>query len=177
MVLEMTTKLLLKARRFSVERRTITRPGKKPVTRDVVVHPGAVVILPILHDGRIVLVRQIRRSVDEELLELPAGTLEPEEEPIDAAKRELEEETGFRAQRIEPFIEFYPSPGVLTERMYAFVATELTHIGQRLDESEEIEVEVLAAESVRRMLASGEFCDGKTIATLGTWFARNGLTR
>ena len=163
---------LLKGRRFTVERRTITRQGKDPVTREIVVHPGAVVILPITEDGRIVMIRQFRRAIEEQLWELPAGTLEPDEKPIATAARELEEETGYRAGRLQPLIEFYPSPGILTERMYAFVATELTHVGQRLDGSEEIEMEVLPRDRVERMLVSGEFHDGKTIATLGLWFLR-----
>ena len=168
----MNRQQLLKASRFTVERRTIDCPGKGRITRDVVVHPGAVVILPILSNDRFIMIRQFRRAIDEELWELPAGTLEPDEKPIVTAARELEEETGYRAGRIDPLIDFYPSPGILTERMYAFVATELEHVGQRLDGGEEIEVEILPRDGIRRMLIGGEFHDAKTIATLGLWFLR-----
>jgi ADP-ribose pyrophosphatase len=168
----MTREQLLKTRRFTVERRTTREPGKDPVAREVVVHPGAAVVLPILEDGRILLNRQFRPTVEKALLELPAGTIDPGEKPVETAARELEEETGYRAARLEPLIEFYPSPGVLTERMYAFVATELTFVGQRLDSGEEIEVEVVPRDHVERMLIDGEFHDGKTIATLGLWFLR-----
>ena len=168
----MNRETLLKTKRFSVERRSIARPEKEPEVREVVVHPGAVVILPIFQDGRIAMIRQHRRAIEEYLWELPAGTLEPEEKPIDCAARELEEETGYRAGRLQPLIEFYPSPGILTERMHVFVATELTHVGQRLDSGEEIEVEIMPRDRVERMLVSGEFHDGKTIATLGLWFLR-----
>jgi ADP-ribose pyrophosphatase len=168
----MTREPLLKTRRFTVERRTIPRPGKEATVREVVVHPGAAVVLPILKDGQIVMIRQFRAALNQGLWELPAGTLDEGEQPIETARRELEEETGYRAGRIEPLIDFYTSPGVLTERMYAFVATELTQVGQRLDEGEELEVEPMPRDRVERMLLNGELHDGKTIATLGLWFLR-----
>ena len=87
-------KRLLSSPVFTVEHREYVRPGQSPVARDVVVHPGAVVILPILEDGRIVMIRNFRYTVEQELWELPAGTLEPGEAPLDTARRELEEEAG-----------------------------------------------------------------------------------
>ena len=89
-------KRLLTTCLFRVEQRVYHRPGQEPISRDVIVHPGAVVILPILNDRRIVMIRNYRYTVEEELRELPAGTIEPEEEPIETARRELEEETGTR---------------------------------------------------------------------------------
>jgi ADP-ribose pyrophosphatase len=160
---------------FTVEHREYPRPGKDPVRRDVVVHPGAVVILPILDARRIVMIRNYRYAVEKELWELPAGTLEPDETPIETARRELEEESGYRAGRIVPLQEFYTSPGVLDERMHAFVATELTEVGQNLQGTERITVRVLDRDEVRRMLVDGELADGKTIAVLGLYFTRDGL--
>ena len=128
----MQKELLLTTRLFEVERRVFPRVGQTSVRRDVVVHPGAVVILPVLEDGRLVLIRNYRYPVEKELLELAAGTREPDETPLETARRELEEETGYRAGVIEPLTEFYTSPGILTERMYAFLATDLTEVGQNL---------------------------------------------
>jgi len=102
---------LLTAHTFAVERRTFVRPGEATVTREIVVHPGAVVILPFLPDGRIVMIRNYRYTIEDELWELPAGTREPNETPIETARRELEEETGYRARTMTPQMEFYTSPG------------------------------------------------------------------
>ena len=162
-------KQLLRTRLFTVEHRVYTRPGQEPVARDVVVHPGAVVILPILDERRIVMIRNYRYTLESELWELPAGTLEPNEEPIDTARRELEEETGYRAGRMHPLMEFFTSPGFLTERMHAFVATDLTVVGQRLQGAEQIVSEVVEVTEVRDRLLRGEFVDGKTIAVLGRY--------
>ena len=165
-------KRLLSTPLFSVEHREFPRPGAPPLGRDVVVHPGAVVMVPILEDGRIVMIRNYRHSVEEELLELPAGTRSPGESPIETARRELEEETGYRAESMHPLTEFYTSPGICTERMHAFVATHLTHVGQRLEEGEQIRPEIVEDAAARRMIADGALRDGKTIAALGTYFAR-----
>lgn len=165
-------KQLLATRVFSVERRTHPRPDGEPITRDVVVHPGAVVVLPIASEGKIIMIRNHRLTVEEELWELPAGTREPNEAPIDTARRELEEETGYRAGRMDPLVEFYTSPGICTELMHAFVATDLTLVGQNLEPGEQIVVESLSFAEVERRLVDGRFRDGKTIATLGTYFAR-----
>ena len=167
-------KRLLSTRLFTVEHREYPRAGGEPVRRDVIVHPGAVVILPILDERRIVMIRNYRYTVEQELWELPAGTLEPNEAPIDTALRELEEEAGYRAGQMTKMVEFFTSPGILTERMHAFVATNLTPVGQNLQGTEQISVKVLDIERVRRMLTTGEIHDGKTIAVLGTYLVRNG---
>lgn len=165
-------KQLFSTERFTVEQRVSPGSGDEPIVREVVVHPGAVVILPILDDGRIVMIRNHRIAVGWELWELPAGTREPGEEPIETAGRELEEETGFHAGRLSPLIEFYSSPGFCTELMHTFVATDLSPVGQRLEPGERIVVETLSTDEVQRRLVAGEFKDGKTIAVLGTYFAR-----
>jgi len=164
--------LLLSTSRFSVERRVFVGADGRSVTREVVVHPGAVVILPILDARRIVMIRNFRHTVEQELWELPAGTAEPNEPPIETARRELEEETGYRAGTMTPLTEFFTSPGVLTERMFAFVATELQPVGQRLEVGERIVAEIVELDRARTWLTNGELRDGKTIAVLGTYFAR-----
>ncbi|MBI4716284.1 MAG: NUDIX hydrolase [Planctomycetes bacterium] len=173
----MTRTHLLTTRLFSVEHREFPRPGRPPIGRDVVVHPGAVVILPLLSEQQIVMIRNFRYTVERALWELPAGTREPNESPLETAKRELEEETGYRAAVMSPFLEFYPSPGILTERMYVFAASELTQVGQGLQDNEQITVEVVGVDVARERLVRGEFEDAKTIATLATYFLRNAPRR
>lgn len=159
-------------RRFSVEERVYRRGPTETFKRAVVLHPGAVVVLPLLTARSMVFVRQFRHAPEVELLELPAGTLEPGEPPIETARRELIEETGYRAGRIEPLIEFYPSPGILSELMRAFVATDLEWVGARPDPGEDLTLETLEIEEVRKRLVAGAFRDGKTLAVLGIFFAR-----
>ncbi|MEZ6086160.1 MAG: NUDIX hydrolase [Phycisphaerae bacterium] len=162
---------LLHTPKFDVELWKVALSDGREVDRQVVVHPGAVTILAIGEDGSIVMIRNRRFAADQVLFELPAGTLEADEDPKECAHRELIEETGYRAQTIEPLIEFYTSPGICTERMYAYVARGLTHVGQDLDDSEEIDVEIVAADKIRQDLIEGKLLDGKTIAVLGTYFA------
>lgn len=161
--------LLLTAAKFEVARLTFEGPDGAEIIRDVVEHPGAAVVLPQLNDGRIVLIRNLRRTVGKVLWELPAGTLEPNEAPQLCAARELEEETGYRAGTITPLTEFFASPGILNERMYGFLATELEPTAQALDETEEIEVFAIPQWQVRDMLKDGHIEDGKTIALLLYW--------
>src|SRR5688572_14649987 len=116
------TNILLTARKFRVKLRIQTTSDGRTHEREIVVHSGAVTILPILPDGRICLIRNFRVAVDQSLIELPAGTLEPNEDPTKTAHRELIEETGYRAGRLERLCEFYMSPGILSERMIVYTA-------------------------------------------------------
>ncbi|MCO4763089.1 MAG: NUDIX hydrolase [Myxococcales bacterium] len=140
-----------------------------PIRRALIVHPGAVVILPILSDGSVVLIRNDRWSLGRPLLELPAGGLDPEESPLAAAGRELIEETGYQAEKITPFGSFFAAPGTSNEVMHAFIATDLAFVGQRLQPDEKIEVVTMTREAVRMAIVEGQFEDGKTLAILGRW--------
>ena len=151
--------------RFALQRWRNEETGRE-VEREVCVHPGAVVVLPLRQDGCVVLIRNRRQAIDQVLLELPAGTLEKDEEPAKCAARELLEETGYRAGRIEPLASFYTSPGVLTEKMYAFVAYDLKAEQSALEEGEEIELAPTPISQVVAMCGDGRIVDGKTIATL-----------
>ena len=135
----------------------------------VVEHPGAAVIVPVLDDGRVVLIRNTRWSVDQELLELPAGTLEPGEPPLECAARELTEETGYVASRLEPLVSFYATPGICTERMHGFIATGLREASQSLDPTEQIVVAPTTSERVSELIANGQIQDGKTLSLLLYW--------
>jgi ADP-ribose pyrophosphatase len=132
----------------------------------VVVHPGAVVILPFLDEKTILLIRNRRYAISQILLELPAGTLEKGEAPMNCAGRELLEETGYLATRLRPIGNFFTSPGILSEKMYAFAATGLEKRQSALEEGEEIEVESTPWEQAIDMIRTGQIQDGKTIATL-----------
>jgi len=134
--------------------------------REVVVHNGAVVILPMLSEDRIILIRNRRYAVGQVLLELPAGTLEPKEAPMNCAGRELLEETGHLAGRLKPIGQFYSSPGIMNEKMYAFAAYDLKKSVQALEEGEDIELAETGFEEAIEMIRDGEIIDGKTIATL-----------
>jgi ADP-ribose pyrophosphatase len=134
--------------------------------REIVVHPGAVVILPFLPDGRVLLIRQRRYTVGHILLELPAGTLEKGEDPINCAGRELQEETGFLAGKLLPIGSFYSSPGILTEKMYAFAAYDLVQTTQALEQGEDIELAPVPYDQAVHMAGVGEIVDGKTICAL-----------
>lgn len=118
------------------------------------------------------MIRNFRPALGRELLELPAGTLEPGEDPAACAARELEEETGYRAAQWEPLGAFYSCPGISNERMYGFVARVLTATRQRLAPGERIRVEPVRPADVLRRVRMGELEDGKSIALLATYFLR-----
>ena len=142
-------------------------PNGAESVREVVRHRGAAVVLPVLEDGRVVLVRQYRYPVAESLLELPAGTLEPGEDPLACAARELAEETGFNARTLAPLGRFYSAPGYTDEALLAVLATGLERTATLdPDHDELIDVELVAGGEVLRRVASGEIRDAKTIATL-----------
>lgn len=141
------------------------RSGKRSA-REVVAHPGAVVILPFLTRDRILLIRNRRYSIGQTLIELPAGTLEKNENPMNCAGRELLEETGYLAGRIESLGTFYTSPGILSEKMYAYAAYDLIEKQPELEDGEEIELLSSTMDEAVEMIGKGEIADGKTIATL-----------
>jgi len=158
--------VLYDGRRFRVVQLTQTMPDGSAHLRQVVRHPGAVAILPLLDQERICLVENYRVAVDETLLELPAGTLEPNEPPGETALRELAEETGYRAGRLEHLATFYTSPGILDERMYLFLATELEPGEQALEAGEQIETRICTRAEALQMIREGRIRDGKTLAGL-----------
>ena len=162
--------IIFQGAKFDFERISYLSSKGKRIQREVVRHPGAVCILPLLETPgqplRIVMIRNQRPALGEELWELPAGTLEPPEPPDQCAARELIEETGFRAGRIAPIGAFYTTPGMTDELMRSFLATDLTEVGQQLEEDERIRPIALPVEEVFAMLDRGELMDGKSMVTL-----------
>ncbi len=139
------------------------REGDVEYERDIVVHGGSAVILPVFDDGTAALVRQYRHAAGEMLLELAAGTLEAGEDPVAGALRELEEEIGVRAETVEKLAEFYVSPGFLTEKMHVFLATGLTEVGQKLEEDEILTIERHSFPVLLEMISLGQIKDAKSI--------------
>ncbi len=142
------------------------------VQRDLVEFPGAVVVVPVRGDGAVVFIRNQRFAVDEELLELPAGMLERDEDPAAAAARELTEETGYTAGRVERLGGFYSCPGATNEYLHVFLATELRDGRQSLEPHERIRLQVVPPGKVGGMIASGELHDAKSIAAWTLWRLR-----
>lgn len=134
--------------------------------REVVDHPGAAVVVPLTDGGEILMVRQYRYAVGETLLEVPAGTLEPGEEPLACAQRELLEEVGAEAAHWEPLAVLYPSPGVMGEIMHLFLARGLTEGPARGTEEEELATERLPLEQALARVRRGEIRDAKSVAGL-----------
>lgn len=132
--------------------------------REIVHKGGAVAIVPLKEDGKVVMVRQYRIAVDEELLEIPAGLMDPGEEPLETAKRELKEETGYTAEKWTHMTEFYPTAGFCNEYIHIFLAEGLTPGETSFDETENIEMEDYSIEELLEMIKTGEVHDGKTVA-------------
>lgn len=134
--------------------------------REIVVHRGSAVIVPLFDDGTVALVRQWRQPAGKYLLEIPAGSLEKEEDPSTGAIRELKEEIGCTARSIEELIQFYVSPGFLSEKMHIFLATGLCETGQNLDEDERIDIVKVPLDHALDLCRRNEIEDAKTIIGL-----------
>lgn len=161
--------LLLKCNKFDVEQITTTGEDGRTLTRQVIRHPGAVVIVPVLPDGSVVMIDNFRPTVDAVLLELPAGTLERDEPAETTAHRELIEETGYRAGKMVKLHEFYSSPGISDEIMHLFVASELEQGAPQREAGEEIENRIVSREEIEQMLRAGQIIDAKTLTGLLLW--------
>lgn len=148
--------------------RSIAANGQA-ILRDVVLHPGAVAILPIVDAEHVCLLRNHRFIVDEALWEIPAGTLEAGEAVEAAAVRELAEETGYQAQHWRKILEFYPSPGILSERTHLFVASELTPGTMRPEADEQLEPHIVTWRQALEWVGDGTIRDAKTLLALLWW--------
>jgi ADP-ribose pyrophosphatase len=134
-------------------------------SREVVEHRGAAAIVPML-DEKVILVRQFRYASSRELLEIPAGTLELGEEPEVCARRELEEETGYRTDDLQKILECFIAPGYSTERIHFYLARNLERSKMKTEEDERIEVEIVPIASALEKIRAGEICDAKTVCAL-----------
>lgn len=143
---------------------TVSLPGGKSAAREIIEHGGAAAVVPVLGDGRIVLIKQYRKPVEKSLLEIPAGKLDRGETPLECARRELEEETGYKALSFEKLLVFYPTPGYSSEKITVFKAENLEETAKRPDDDEFIEVLELGKKETGELIKTGRIRDGKTIA-------------
>ncbi len=146
--------------------RDTVREGDKTYLREVVKHPGGAAVVPFFEDGSIAFVKQYRHPTRKYVLELPAGKLDPGERPAETAARELEEELGVVAGHLEQLSEFYTTPGFCAERLWVFLATELSETARRHEEDEIIEVVRMPFERALALVATNEIDDAKTIIGL-----------
>lgn len=156
-------------RRIRVAVDTSTTPDGRTIRRDVVLHPGAVVILPVLDAEHVVLLRNHRFAIGETLWEVPAGTVEPDEPLRTCAERELAEETGYTAAKWRSLGYLFASPGVMDEKLHLFVAEELTPGAPRPEPDEELHAVTVRLDEAVRMCLRGEIRDAKTVTSLLLW--------
>lgn len=135
-------------------------------TKEIIRHPGAVVIIPILDNGDIVMIKNERFVVNKTLWELPAGTIEKNEDPLHTAMREIIEETGYESKHVQHLFSFYSTPGFCDEVMHIYIAKSLSFVGQQLEETEKITVHALPLQILIDMIYNEDIEDGKTIASL-----------
>jgi ADP-ribose pyrophosphatase len=165
----MAREIVYKGRKIEVALDTSTGPNGETIRRDMILHPGAVVILPVIDREHICLLRNFRFVTGETLWEVPAGTLEADEPIEKAAERELLEETGYRAKRWRYVNYYYASPGVMNERLHLFVAEDLTP-GQATPEADEdLEAKTVRWDDAMRMALDGTIKDAKTVTAILLW--------
>jgi len=167
----LNSEIIYEGKAFGVRRDELIEPTGVRTVREVVTHPGSVVVLPVLPDGRIVMVRQYRHACRQYLWELVAGGMERGENPKKGAERELLEETGYRAKKISVFLDMFPTPGFLEERMYLLLAEGLRAGSAQPEEDEKLIVAAYSRKQLEGMMQSGKLRDAKSIAGLLFYFA------
>src|SRR5437667_7548554 len=155
---------------FGIRRDEVIEPSGVRTTREVITHPGSVVVLPVLPDGRILLIQQYRHAARQYLWELVAGRIDPGETPKEAAARELIEETGYRAKRFRVFLDVFPTPGFLEERMFILLAEGLTAGEAEPEEDEKIIPRAYSRKQLDEMIGDGKLRDAKSIAGILFYF-------
>lgn len=168
----LNSRLLYKGKVFDHQVDEIQYESGNTGIREIAVHPGGAVIVPVKDDGKIILVKQFRYPIQKTLIELPAGKLEKGEDPLDCATRELEEETGYRSKTIKKLGEIYTAPGYCTEVLYIYSAMQLIPGNHNREEGElGMEIMELSIEEIEKSISSGEITDAKTI--VGIHYLKN----
>ncbi len=168
----LSSNLIHKGNHFSFKSDEVQLPSGRITTRDIVEHPGAVAIVPVLDDGRILLVKQYRYSAGKELLEIPAGTLEPGEAPDTCARRELKEETGYTAGNMKKMLAMYVAPGYSSEVLHLYLATQLKQGDKATEEDEDIETQPYGFDELLEMIEKNTIEDAKTVAGILAYLTR-----
>jgi ADP-ribose pyrophosphatase len=158
-----TSKVVFKGRVFGVRRETVLEPGRVEVTREIVTHPGAVVVLPVFPDGRILMIRQYRHAVRQYLWELVAGSKDHGESFASGARRELLEETGYTARKMRKLLDVFPTPGFLTENMVIFLAEGLKAGKAQPEADEKIVMRIFSLPEIESWIRAGKIRDAKSV--------------
>jgi ADP-ribose pyrophosphatase len=166
----LSSTIIYKGPVFGIRRDEVIEPSGVRTTREVITHSGSVVVLPVLPDGRILLIQQYRHAARQYLWELVAGRMDPGETPKVAAARELIEETGYRAKRFRVFLDVFPTPGFLEERMFILLAEGLTAGEAEPEEDEKIISRVYNRKQLEEMIRTGKLRDAKSIAGILYYF-------
>jgi ADP-ribose pyrophosphatase len=163
--------MVYKGRAVNLRVDTVRTPGGRETTREIVEHENCVAIIAVDDEGNILLVSQFRKPVEKELLEIPAGGIDPGETPEESVRREMREETGFLPQKVEKLGGFYSSPGFCTEYLYLYLATDLVSSPLQAEDSEGITLVRVSPAQIPDLIASGTICDAKSIAGLLVFLA------
>jgi len=166
-----TNKTIYNGKIFNINK-TKFKSGTKIFWRDNIIHPGAVAILPLINKNNIILVNQFRSPTKKYLWEIPAGTLEKKESLINCAKRELEEETGYKTKSIKKIMSFYPCPGYSSEIIHLYKATKLIKTQPNPDEDEEIKSKIFTRSEIIKLIAANKIKDAKTLIGLMLWLKK-----
>ncbi len=168
----LSSQLIYEGRAVKVRVDTVQMPGGRETTREIVGHSDGVAIIAIDADDNVLLVNQFRKAVEKELLEIPAGGIEPGEDPLAAVRREMREETGYLPQKIESLGGFYSTPGYCTEYLYLYLATDLTPSPLQAEDTENIKLVKVPLSQILNLIESGSICDAKSIAGLLIYLER-----
>lgn len=166
------TQTIFSGRTISLQVETVCLPNGLTATREIVRHPGSVAIMAIIN-GRMLVIEQYRKTVGRTLLEIPAGKLEHGEDPATAARRELQEETGFRCGALRLLTSFYTAPGFADQVLHLFVAEQLVQGDSAPDEDEYLTVSTITLEEAERYVTEGRIADAKTLLAIYLWKLQN----
>jgi ADP-ribose pyrophosphatase len=166
----LSSEMLYQGPVFGLRRDELIEPTGLRTKREVITHPGSVVVLPVLPDGNIVMIQQYRHATKQYLWELVAGRMEPGEDPKTAAARELAEETGYHTKKLKIFLDVFPTPGFLEERMFLLLASDVQPGTASPEDDEKIVSAVYTAQKLEQMIHSGKLRDAKSIAGLLYYF-------
>jgi ADP-ribose pyrophosphatase len=171
----LSTQQIYQGRAVNIHVDTVEKTGGTKTTREVVEHSDCVAVVVLDEQGDVLLVRQFRHPVGKSLLEIPAGGIDPGEEPVDSVRRELQEETGYFPRKLDKLGGFYSIPGYGTEYLHCFLATDLVPARLVAEDTDDIELVRVSPNEIPGLIASGEICDAKSIAALLTFlFIRQG---
>ncbi|MCA0754489.1 NUDIX hydrolase [Paenibacillus sp. N4] len=163
-----STEQLFEGKMISLQVDTVALADGRTATREIVRHPGAAAVMALL-DGKLLVVEQFRKPLEKFQVEIPAGKLDPGEDPLTAAARELEEETGYRSKSLRLLSEFFTSPGFADEKLFVYFTDELEPGVQSPDEDEDLNVEAITLEQAEAYIRDGRISDAKTILAVYAW--------